>query len=138
MGQQNRYRPQFLRGDGGPAISAFLNYPQGVALDADGSIFLSTGDTVRKVSAATRIITTVAGREFESGFSGDGAAATNSSLRSPIGVAVDGAGNILVADSANNRIRRVSAHTGVMTTVAGNGIHGFSGDGGAATSASLR
>ena len=72
------------------------------------------------------------------GFSGDGGAATSASLYYPAGVAVDGSGNLFIADSSNQRVRRVDAATGVITTVAGNGtLDGFTGDGGPATSASL-
>jgi streptogramin lyase len=88
------------------------------------------------VDAATGIITTVAGNGVQ-GFSGDGGPATSASLRSPEGVAVDGSGNVFIADTGNQRIRRVDAATGIITTVAGNGVQGFSGDGGPATSASL-
>jgi sugar lactone lactonase YvrE len=88
---------------------------------------------IRKVSRG--IITTVAGSGAKSTFSGDAGSATTASLNQPRGVAVDSAGNLYIADYANNRIRRVSG--GMITTVAGNGVSGSSGDGGAATSASL-
>ena len=81
------------------------------------------------------IITTVAGNG-DSGYSGDGGAATNASLGYPVGVALDAAGNLYIADISNNRIRKVDTN-GIITTVAGNGIAGYSGDGGAATNASL-
>ena len=82
------------------------------------------------------IINTVAGNTIE-GSGGDGGPATSASLEGPAGVAVDGAGNVLIADSGNNRIRRVAAGTGVITTIAGNGEQGFSGDGYLARTASL-
>ena len=72
-------------------------------------------------------ITTVAGNRVY-GFSGDGGPGTSASLAGPAGVAVDGGGNVLIADYGNNRIRRLAAGTGVITTVAGNGVEGFSGD----------
>ena len=81
------------------------------------------------------IITTVAGNGVF-GFGGDGGPATSASLASPIGVAVDGTGNLFIADLANNRVRKVDT-AGIITTVAGNGAPGFSGDGGPATSANL-
>jgi sugar lactone lactonase YvrE len=126
-------------GDGGPATSASLNHPYGVAVDAAGNLLIADtfNNRIRRVDGTTGIITTVAGNGTY-GFSGDGGAATSASLSSPVGVAVDAAGNLLVADIGNNRIRRVDGTTGIITTVAGNGTSGFSGDGGPATSASLR
>ena len=84
---------------------------------------------------AQGIITTVAGNGV-GGFSGDGGLATTASLNFPAGVAVDGSGNLFIADTFNQRIRQVDV-TGIITTVAGNGVQGFSGDGGPATSARL-
>jgi sugar lactone lactonase YvrE len=125
-------------GDGGLATSADLAYPEGVAVDASGDLYIA--DTynfvVRKVSAFTGVITTVAGNHTE-GFSGDGGLATNAMLSYPDGIAVDTSGNLYIADSVNNRIRKVTASTGIITTVAGNGTAGYSGDGGQATSAML-
>jgi sugar lactone lactonase YvrE len=121
-------------GDGGPATSAALNFPSGVAVDAAGDLYIADNGNhrIRKVSGGT--ITTVAGNG-NPGFSGDGGTATAASLHSPTQVAVDAAGNVYVADLANNRIRKVSG--GIIATIAGNGTPGFSGDGGPATSASL-
>jgi sugar lactone lactonase YvrE len=123
-------------GDGGPATSASLNYPWGVAFDSSGNLFIADAENnrIRRVDASTGFITTVAG----SGGGGDGGPATSASLNWPCDVALDGSGNLFVADSDDNRIRRVDASTGIITTVAGNGTYGFSGDGGPATSASLR
>jgi hypothetical protein len=125
-------------GDGGPATSASLASPSGVAVDAAGNLFIADlgNNRIRMVTAGTGIITTVAGNG-NPGFAGDGAAATGASLNYPSGVAVDAAGNLYIADQGNNRIRMVTAGTGVITTVAGNGVQGFGGDGGPATSASL-
>jgi sugar lactone lactonase YvrE len=124
-------------GDGGPATSASLG-ASGMAVDKFGNLFIAdfANSRVRRVDAKTGIITTVAGNG-RLGFSGDGGPATSASLYEPEGVAVDGSGNILIDDYGNNRIRRVDAVTGIITTVAGNGSQGFSGDGGPATSASL-
>jgi len=133
--------PRFS-GDGGPATGASLYRPTGVAVDAAGSIYIAdTGNgRIRKVGLSG-IIGTVAGNG-KSGFSGDGGPATSASLDGPSGVAVDAAGNLYIADSTssysggNNRIRKVSP-SGIISTVAGNGTAGFSGDGGLATNASL-
>jgi sugar lactone lactonase YvrE len=125
-------------GDGGAATNASLDNPFGIAVDSSGNLFIADtyNNRIRLVAAATGVITTVAGNGT-TGFSGDGGAATSASLNTPYGIAVDGSGNLFIADSGNNRIRRVNAATGIITTVAGNGAASFSGDGGAATSASL-
>src|ERR1700691_1814011 len=123
-------------GDGGPAASASLNHPYGVAVDASGNLFIADtyNSRIREVSASG-IITTVAGNGA-SGFSGDGGPATSASLNQPYCVTVDASGNLFIADNGNSRIREVSSG-GMITTVAGNGDLGFSGDGGPATSASF-
>jgi uncharacterized protein (TIGR03437 family) len=120
-------------GDNGPATSAWLSCPMGVAVDAAGNLyFADTGNNgVRMVSNG--VITTVAGIQT-SGFSGDNGPAASAELSVPIGVAVDAAGNLYIADANNNRIRMVS--NGVITTVAG-GKQGYGGDNGLATSAEL-
>jgi uncharacterized protein (TIGR03437 family) len=125
-------------GDGGPATSAQFLWPQGMAVDGAGNLYIadSGNNAIRKVAAATAIITTVAGNGT-AGYSGDGGPAIGAQLGGPQGVAVDGSGNIYIADHANNRIRKVAAATGAITTVAGNGAAGYSGDGGLATSARL-
>jgi hypothetical protein len=125
-------------GDGGAATTARLNSPYRVAVDRSGNLFIADLDNqrIRRVDAATGIITTVAGNGI-SGYSGDGGAATNASLNSPTDMALDRAGNLFIADFYNARIRRVDAATGIITTVAGNGISDYSGDGGAATNAML-
>ena len=127
-------------GDGGPAIRAALNGPSGVAVDGAGNLFIADTNNhrIRKVDSAG-VITTVAGtRRFggDGGFSGDGGPAKPARLRSPSGVAVDGAGNLFIADSGNHRIRKVDA-TGTITTVAGTGRTRFRGDGGPAIQAAL-
>ncbi len=121
-------------GDGGPAVQARVSYPQSVAVDGAGNLYIAGGSRIRKVDTAG-IITTAAGGNG-SGFSGDGGAATAAQLNRPRGVAVDGAGGLYIADSGNHRIRRVDA-AGTIATVAGSGAAGFNGDGGPATAAQL-
>ncbi|MCL4396076.1 MAG: hypothetical protein M1482_14960 [Chloroflexi bacterium] len=122
-------------GDGGAATSASLNNPYGVAVDYAGNLYIADQGNcrVRKVNGGT--ITTVAGNG-SCGYSGDGGAATSASLSHPPGVAVDGAGDLYIADNNPEcRIRKVSG--GTITTVAGNGFCMYGGDGGAAASASI-
>ena len=125
-------------GDGGPATKAELSSPEGVAVDHAGNIYIAdhTNSRIRKVTVSTGIITTVAG-DGTTGYSGDGGLATKAELCAPEDVTVDSAGNIYIADSCNNRIRKVTVSTGIITTVAGDGKGGYSGDGGQATSAEL-
>jgi hypothetical protein len=112
-------------------------------VDSSGNIFISDARNcrIREVAASTGIITTVAGNGT-CGYSGDGGAATSAELNPnhggpPAGVAVDSSDNIYIADIGNSRIRKVTASTGNISTVAGNGTAGYSGDGGAATSAEI-
>ena len=124
-------------GDGGPAAGAGVWNPMGLAVDAAGNLYIadSGNGRIRKVNPAG-VISTVAGGALLPGFSGDGGAAVGAGLFLPGGLAVDAAGNIFITDIGNNRIRKVNP-AGVISTVAGNGSKGFSGDGGAATSASF-
>jgi sugar lactone lactonase YvrE len=123
-------------GDGGPATAAQLNRPRRVAVDADGNLYIVDygNQCIRKVTAAG-VISTVAGNG-KIGFSGDGGPARAAQLNWPRCVAVDSTGNLYIADTYNQRIRKVTA-AGAISTVAGNGIRGFSGDGGPATAAQL-
>ena len=125
-------------GDNGPATAAELSGPTGVAVDSAGDLFIAdTGnDRIREVNHATGVITTIAGNGTE-GYSGDNGPATAAELDDPEGVAVDSAGDLFIADTGNNRIREVNLSTGVITTVAGNGTAGYSGDNGPATAAEL-
>jgi glucose/arabinose dehydrogenase len=123
-------------GDGGPATAAALNEPAGVAVLPDGGYLIADAgnDRVRRVFPDGSIKTVAGTGNY--GFSGDGGPAAAADLQAPIGLAVLPDGGFLIADAAAARIRRVSA-TGVITTVAGNGIRGFSGDGGPATAAEI-
>jgi len=121
-------------GDGGPATSAQLDNPTGIALDSSGNLYIADTDNSRIRMVSDGVITTVAGGD-EIGFSGDNGPATDAQLFLPHAVAVDAAGNLYINDLGNNRIRMVS--NGVITTVAGNGTAGFNGDNGPATSAEL-
>jgi len=119
-------------GDGGPATSASFMQPAGLALDGAGNLYISDGaaNTVRKVTAATGIISTVAGNgtacpgtssTAATGACGDLRAASTAELNSPLGIALDTAGNLYIADTADNRIRKVSAASGVISTIVGTG-----------------
>jgi len=124
-------------GDGGPATSARLT-ARGVAADEMGNVYVAdpANHVVRKIDPGGTI-SAFAGNGT-AGFSGDGGPAAAASLNAPMDVAVDGQGNVYIADRSNNRIRKVSAATGIIITIAGNGSGtGFSGDGGPATQASL-
>jgi len=125
-------------GDGGPATAAQLNNPIGVALDAQGNLYVAdTGNhRIRRIDHATQSISTVVGSGSPF-YSGDGGLAVAASLYNPTAVMVDGQGNIFVADTGNSRIRRVDYASGVIATVAGNGSDSFGGDGGPATAAGL-
>jgi sugar lactone lactonase YvrE len=123
-------------GDSGPATSAQLLLPMGVAADSAGNLFIadSGNHRIRKVSVSG-IITTVAGNG-SSGYNGDEIPATTARLWGPSDVVVDSAGNLFIADRNNHRIRKV-APSGIITTIAGNGINGFIGDDGPAILAQL-
>jgi sugar lactone lactonase YvrE len=130
--------PSGQTGDGGPAVSAKFRGPEGLRLDQAGNLYIvDTGNfAVRKVDT-NGVITTYAGTLHTSGYTGDGGLATSAKLGGPSYIAIDHAGNLFISDLINNVIRRVDATTHIITTVAGNGTSGFSGDGGQATSAQL-
>jgi len=123
-------------GDGGPAVDAEINKPYGIAVDAVGRVYFAdaVNNRVRKIDTSG-IISTVAGT-VTAGFSGDGGPATLAQLSTPYGVTVDTAGNIYITDQGNQRVRKVNP-LGIITTIAGTGTAGFSGDGGPATAANL-
>jgi len=123
-------------GDGGAATEAELSGPSGVAIDASGNIYIADAGNgrIRKV-ITSGVISTIAGNGTV-GYSGDGGAATAAELFYPTSVAIDGSGNVYIADTYNNFVRKMNT-IGVITTFAGNGTFGYSGDGGAATTAEL-
>ena len=124
--------------DGLPAATVRLNHMDSVHLDAQGNIFFDQVFSIWKVDARTGRVARIAGPlSWTSGYSGDGGPAVQATFGNIYGFVTDAAGNIFVSDSPNNRVRRVDAATGVVTTVAGNGSPGSSGDGGPATAAAV-
>jgi len=144
-------------GDNGPATSATLQTPSRVTLDSAGTsliyknvflfiispylgnVYISDmgNDRIRKVTVSTGIITNIAGSSTSGSYSGDNGPATSAGLNEPRGIALDALGNLYIADYHNNRIRKVTVSTGIITTVAGTGASSYSGDNGPATSATL-
>lgn len=134
-------------GDGDLAIHASFTGIEGVCLDPAGNIYVTErdtvyvgtgGGTVRKVSSTTGVVTTIVGSHaLPSGYTGDGGPASAATLGGPWGLACDAAGNLYIAERDNNVVRRVDAATGIITTIAGNGLFGYAGDGGPALSATL-
>ena len=123
-------------GDGGPATEAEMSWVRDIAVDDEGNVFFSDyGNHRVRMVDTSGIITTVAGTGRE-GFSGDGGPATQAEIDQPSGVWVDAQRNVYFADRGNDRVRRIDRH-GVITTVAGNGKRGYSGDGGPATGAAV-
>jgi sugar lactone lactonase YvrE len=125
-------------GDGGPAVTAQISAPSAIVVDGAGNIFFAdTGNNaIRAINVTTGKIKTIAGTLGIAGSSGDGGVATSALLSSPQGVTFDASNNLYIADTANNRIRKVDS-SGNISTIAGSGIAGFSGDGGSALSGQL-
>lgn len=124
-------------GDNGPATSAEINTPIGVALDSSGNIYLtdSANHIIRKVTKSSGKISTFAGNQLNQS-SGDGGAATSASFQTPYGIAVDQSGNVYVSDYLSHVVRKINT-SGTISTVAGTGTFGFSGDGGQGANAQL-
>ncbi len=130
-----------LSGDGAAAVNATMNDPTGIDVDVNGDIYIADqkNQRIRKVITsgfAGGTIITIAG-DGQRTFGGDGGPAAAASFIEPADVAVDDAGNVFVTDMRNHRIRRIDATTGIITTIAGTGTPGFSGDGGPATAAEI-
>ncbi|MEI6403488.1 MAG: hypothetical protein WCP59_15020, partial [Actinomycetota bacterium] len=125
-------------GDTSPATSSLLKSPRGLAIDTAGNIYIADTNNhrVRKVTASTGLITTIAGTGTN-GYNGDNITATTAQLNGPNGVAIDTAGNIYIADTGNERVRKIDAGTGIITTIAGTGMYGHNGDNITATTARL-
>ncbi len=125
-------------GDGGPAVKAQLNGPFDVGFDPAGNLYFSDtfNHRIRRIDAHTGVISTLAGIGI-AGYSGDGGPATAASFNEPYGIAVDRSANIFVADRHNHCVRRIDGASGVITTFAGNGRSGYSGDGGPAAEAGM-
>ncbi len=125
-------------GDNGPATAATLNYPCGVTVDSSDNILIADyyNHRIRKITASTGVINTIAGTGSNT-YNGDNMAATSASLCGPISVILDSYGNLFIADRYNNRIRKVTISTGIISTVVGTGSASSSGDGSSATAASI-
>jgi sugar lactone lactonase YvrE len=122
-------------GDNGPATSAGLTYPSGVAVDPSGNLYIAEQYGYRLRIVTNGVITTFAGNG--SNYFGDNGPATAAGVLAPQGTALDSAGNLYIADTSNNVVRKVT-RLGVITTVAGNGTYGYAGDDGPATNAQFR
>jgi gliding motility-associated-like protein len=129
-------------GDGGTATNAGIPYPNSICLDTKGNLYISetlssNSCRIRKIDAGTGIITTIAGNNAYA-HSGDGGPAVNASLFDPTGVMVDPSGNVYIAQYDDSRIRKIDVATGIINTIAGTGVNGFSGDNGLAVNATLK
>lgn len=122
-------------GDNGPAIAASLSFPNSLSFDATGNLYVADAPQIRKIDASTGIISTVAGAQL--GYCGDDGRAVDACFQNHVGVVADSVGNLFIADDVNHRVRRVDVKTGMITTIAGSGQEGFSGDGRPAKSAAL-
>lgn len=126
-------------GDGGPATAAQLNRPTGLAFDAAGNLYICSfnNDVIRKIDHSTGFISTIAGTAGSPGYSGDGGLATAAQIKDPYGIAVAANGDVYFSELSNNIIRKISASTLKISTFAGTGVVGYSGNGGLADTAKL-
>ena len=131
-------KPNFS-GEGTPATQATLSCPHAAAVAANGDLFVadSANHVIRRIDHSTHIITTVVGQGGHNGDTGDGGPAAQARIDGPKGIIFDRSWNLIIADSGNDKIRRVDVSTGIITTIAGTGVTGESGDGGPATQAKL-
>ena len=118
-------------GDGGPATSATFGNPVSISYDAAGNVYVADKgkNAVRKITVTNNYISTAAGSGGTAGYNGDGIPANTATLKGENQAWADPAGNIYIADTSNNRIRKVTAATGLISTIAGNGTAGTAGDG---------
>ena len=126
-------------GDNGLAINATLSNPSAIVLDGAGNVYFadSGNAAVRMINATTKTISTVAGIGGQQGYTGDSGPATAATLNSPSGLAIDANGDLYIADTGNNVIRKLTISTGIITTIAGTGAANYTGDNGPATAATL-
>ncbi len=128
-------------GDGGQATSADIKYPGGINLDSSGNVYFGDyagNNVIRKVTVSTGIISTVAGTgSFTGGYNGDNIQATSATLNTPYDVVLDSDGNLYITDRFNNRVRKVTISTGLITTIVGTGTASSTGDGSSFTSATI-
>ena len=122
-------------GDNGPAVCAGVPYAHGVCADPTGNVYITSSNAIRRVDAASNIITTIAG-SGSYGYSGDGGPASNALMMFPFDICLDPIGNLYVSENGGHRIRKISTD-GMITTVAGTGVAGFTGDGGPAIAARI-
>ncbi len=130
-----------VSGDNGPATSATMKEPFSCQVDSSGNVYVADrgGNNIRKITSSTGIITTYAGSATgSSGSTGDSGAATSALLNTPYSIAIDASNNLFIADYSNNKIRKVAASTGIISTVVGTGTASYSGDSGPATSAAIQ
>jgi DNA-binding beta-propeller fold protein YncE len=120
MGAVLPARVSRFSGEGGPAVAAGIPSPRSLVLDREGNLLFLTADRICRIDRLTGILSTVAG-VGQDGYSGDGGPATAARI-GPVDLAVDSEGNLFIAEFGNNRIRRIDAKTGIITTVAGNGL----------------
>ena len=129
-------------GDGGQATSGMIQYPSGINLDSAGNVYFGENgsfNVIRKVTISTGIISTVAGiGSVAGGYNGDNIQATSAMLNWPHDVVLDSYGNLYISDRSNYRVRKVDVSTGIITTVVGTGTQSSTGDGSAATSATIK
>ena len=134
-GRRSRYGLGYYTGDGGLATNATLNAPRSITFDASGNIYFadSFNYVIRKITKSTGIITTVVGTGISSN-TGDGGLATSASLGFPIAIALDASENLFITDTKFNVIRKITKSTGIITIVAGTGVHGSMYNGGPTSS----